>query len=443
MTYLTIIINAILVFFISNTYLFNKGYKVNIPIILMIFLILLFILINILPSLFTKKLYDKNLYRIRNGYRLLIIFFINLILSSCTYIISIIKYNIDIKILLINLLIIILVLNIIFWNGIIRVYLFSKQLGIRYRFIGLLVGLVPIIHLYMLVKIIKICKDEVEFENNKIKLNIDRKDKQVCKTKYPLLLVHGIFFRDFEHLNYWGRIPDELIQNGATIYYGNHSSSLAVKDSAEELANRIKEIIKETNCEKVNIIAHSKGGLDTRYAISNLGMDKYVASLTMINTPNHGCVFADYLLNKAPEGFKETVAKSYNFALKKLGDKEPDFIAGVTDLTSTEVEKLNKKMTKSDKVYYHAYGSVLKRATGGRFPLNLTNKFVQLFDGKNDGLVGIESFPIYDNFTLLEAKTNRGISHGDVIDLNRENIEGYDVREFYVDLVSELKNKGF
>lgn len=443
MTYLTIIINTILVFFISNTYLFNKGYNTNIPIILMIFLIILFIIINILPSLFTKKLYDKNLYRIRNGYRLLIIFFINLILSSCTYIISIIKYNIDIKILLINLLIIILVLNIIFWNGIIRVYLFSKQLGIRYRFIGLLVGLVPIIHLYMLFRIIKICKDEVEFENNKIKLNMDRKDKQVCKTKYPLLLVHGIFFRDFEHLNYWGRIPDELIKNGATIYYGNHSSSLAVKDSAEELANRIKEIVKETNCEKVNIIAHSKGGLDTRYAISNLGMDKYVASLTMINTPNHGCVFADYLLNKAPEGFKETVAKSYNFALKKLGDKEPDFIAGVTDLTSTEVEKLNKKMTKSDKVYYHAYGSVLKQSTGGRFPLNLTNKFVQLFDGKNDGLVGIESFPIYDNFTLLEAKTNRGISHGDVIDLNRENIEGYDVREFYVDLVSELKNKGF
>ena len=36
----------------------------------------------------------------------------------------------------------------------------------------------------------------------------------------------------------------------------------------------------------------------------------------------------------------------------------------------------------------------------------------------------------------------RGISHGDMIDLNRENIEGFDVREFYVGLVSELKAKG-
>ena len=443
MTYLTIIINSIIIFLISNLYLFNKGYDYKTPIILTILLILLFILINILPSLLTKKLLDNNLSRIRNGYRLLIVFFINLILSSCLYLFSIFKYSIDFKILLINLLIIILVLNIVFWNGMIRVYLFSKQLGIRYRFIGLLLGLVPIVHLVMLVKIIKICRDEVEFENNKIKLNMARKDEQVCKTKYPLLLVHGIFFRDFEHLNYWGRIPNELINNGATIFYGNHSSSLSVEDSAKELAARIKEIIKETGCEKVNVIAHSKGGLDTRYAISNLGMDKYIASLTMINTPNHGCVFADYLLNKAPAGLKDKIASGYNFALKKLGDKEPDFIAGVTDLTSTKVEELNKIIKQSDKVYYQVFGSVLKKATGGRFPLNLTNNFVKYFDGKNDGLVGVESFPIYDNFTLVEAPTNRGISHGDVIDLNRENIEGYDVREFYVDIVKDLKDRGF
>ena len=59
MTYLTIIINTILVFLISNNYLLNKGYDIKIPIIPMIFLILLFIIINILPSLFTKKLLDK------------------------------------------------------------------------------------------------------------------------------------------------------------------------------------------------------------------------------------------------------------------------------------------------------------------------------------------------------------------------------------------------
>ena len=31
----------------------------------------------------------------------------------------------------------------------------------------------------------------------------------------------------------------------------------------------------------------------------------------------------------------------------------------------------------------------------------------------------------------------------DMVDLNREDINGFDVREFYVDLVNELKQKGF
>ena len=438
--FIMIIINSIMLFIISNNYLLRIGYEIKIPIILCI---ICFLLLNIYPSLLTKKLYDKNLKRIRDGYRLLIIFLVNIFMDILFYLISYYKYQIDFKVLLINLIVLIIGLGIVFWNGIIRSYIYSKQLGIRYRVIGILLSLIPIVHIIMLIKIIKICFEEVEFENDKIIINLERKDKEICKTKYPILFVHGIFFRDFTNFNYWGRIPDELIKNGATIFYGNHSSSLSVKDSAKEIADRIKEIVDRTNCKKVNIIAHSKGGLDSRYAISNLGMDKYVASLTMINTPNHGCQFAEYLLNKAPVGFKEKVASTYNHALKKLGDKDPDFIAGVTDLAFDKVEKLNKKMPSSNKVYYQEFGSILKKARGGRFPLNLTNNFVGLFDGRNDGLVGEESFQLDENFTLIEPKYDRGISHGDVIDLNRENIKGYDVREFYVQLVSDLKKKGF
>ena len=50
-----------------------------------------------------------------------------------------------------------------------------------------------------------------------------------------------------------------------------------------------------------------------------------------------------------------------------------------------------------------------------------------------------------ENVPLLmvpDAK-RRGISHGDMIDLNRENIPGFDVREWYVQLVQQLKQKGF
>ena len=102
----------------------------------------------------------------------------------------------------------------------------------------------------------------------------------------------------------------------------------------------------------------------------------------------------------------------------------------------------NKELIDSDKVIYLSYGSCLKKPGSGRFPLNMTNAFVNYFDGMNDGLVGEKSFKWGESYTLLVNSYNRGISHGDMIDLNRENIRGFDVREFYVQLVANLKERG-
>jgi triacylglycerol lipase len=87
-------------------------------------------------------------------------------------------------------------------------------------------------------------------------------------------------------------------------------------------------------------------------------------------------------------------------------------------------------------------GSRLKRAVGGKFPLNFSYHLVKHFDGYNDGLVGEDAFEWGEKYTFLTNEGLRGISHGDMIDLNRENIPGFDVREFYVQLVADLKNRG-
>lgn len=330
-----------------------------------------------------------------------------------------------------------------FWIGIIMVYLTSIQLGITIRVWGIVCGWIPVVNLIMLGIIIAVTSSEVKVEKKKVKLNESRKKEKICKTKYPLLLVHGVFFRDLEYFNYWGRIPGELEENGATIYYGKHNSASAVKDSAVELSERIKEIVEKTGCEKVNVIAHSKGGLDIRTAIALNGMDDYIATLTTINTPHRGCLFADYLLEKIPEREKQTIAKVYNFSLEKLGDENPDFIAAVTDLTNKNCLERNEEVKDSEKVYYQSYGSVLNKIVSGKFPLNMSSQFVRLFDGANDGLVGEDSFEWGNKYELIKTKASSGISHADIIDLNRKNIKGFDVREFYVQLVYDLKNKGY
>ena len=123
---------------------------------------------------------------------------------------------------------------VLFWIGIILVYTSSVQLGVKKRIIGALCGWIPFVNLFMLTGIIKTCRQEVAVERNLAKRDRERAAQQVCKTKYPLLLVHGVFFRDFDHFNYWGRIPAELEKNGATIYYGEHNSAAAVNDDKRD-----------------------------------------------------------------------------------------------------------------------------------------------------------------------------------------------------------------
>ena len=333
---------------------------------------------------------------------------------------------------------------VLFWIGIILVYTSSVQLGVKKRIIGALCGWIPFVNLFMLTGIIRTCRQEVAVERNLAKRDRERAAQQVCKTKYPLLLVHGVFFRDFDHFNYWGRIPAELEKNGATIYYGEHNSAAAVNDSALELEKRIKEIVQQTGCGKVNIIAHSKGGLDSRTAIATTSARQYVASLTTINTPHRGCEFADYLLGEIPQKQQEMIAKQYNTVAAKLGDKNPDFLAAVYDLTSEKCRERNEIIHDDPDIYYQSVGSVMNEASSGQFPLNFTYRLVKYFDGENDGLVGIDSFNWGSSLQMVRLeKKGRGISHGDMIDLNRENLKGLDIREFYVQLVSNLRERGF
>ena len=330
----------------------------------------------------------------------------------------------------------------LFWNGIICVYLTSVQLGIRQRLVGIICGMIPIVNVIVLCRIIGTVTEEVRFEAEKEAVDRERQPLQVCKTKYPILLVHGVFFRDVPWFNYWGRIPKALETNGARIYYGKHESAASVADSAAELTARIKWIVKESGCEKVNIIAHSKGGLDCRYALHRLDAAAYVASLTTVNTPHRGCMFADYLLEKVPVSVKNKVAAVYERSLRKLGDENPDFLAAVNDLTASACMQFDRETPAPAEIFCQSIGSVMPKASGGQFPLNFSHHLVKYFDGENDGLVSERSFAWGEKYTLLTTKRSRGISHGDVIDLNRKNLNGFDVREFYVNLVSDLKARG-
>lgn len=416
----------------------------------LLFAVFLYINIHPLP----KAAPTKRIQQLAEGVELLwlftSVFLASLVLQAVflktvasTAAISAMEYGIQVLLLVSDLILLIVPLCVLFWNGMIRVYLTSVQLGIKHRVLAALCGWIPLLNAWYLLKIIRICSDEVEFETQKCELDKVRAESEICRTKYPILMVHGVFFRDFRYLNYWGRIPKELMRNGATVYYGQQQSAAAVEDSGKELAARIRQIVEETGCEKVNIIAHSKGGLDSRAAIAHAGCAPYVTTLTTINTPHRGCIFAEYLLGKVPQAARESIAAAYNAAMQKVGDPNPDFLAAVTDLTESACLARNEVTPDVPGVVYESVMSYCKKAQHGKFPLNMTYPIVKHFDGLNDGLVSVESAKWGEKCTLLEPEGKRGISHGDVVDLNRENIRGFDVREFYVELVADLKRRGY
>lgn len=441
------IVATILVYFASNIYLscIETGIYWGIPV-----LCILFLWVNVLPGFLPYKIEEIRLRMCREGCDLLEIFLASSVLNliSVCYGIGGLIPGIgsiweDSKLWGLNLLVICIFEGIVFWNGIIRVYLSSYQLGINMRVIGIICGMIPLVHLVVLFIIIYLVEKELEVEMHKLRQNALRREQQICKTKYPILLVHGVFFRDSKYLNYWGRIPRELEQNGAKVFYGNHESAVSIAQSAEEIKMQIQNVLQETGCEKVNIIAHSKGGLDCRYMLAKLDMAPQVASLTTINTPHRGCIFADYLLQKISKKQQHRIAKTYNSALKKLGDTNPDFLGAVSELTASSCRTFNAEIKDAPGVYYQSVGSLMKRVTSGNFPLTMTTTLVKHFDGPNDGLVGKDSFPWGEKFTYLQNRGNQGITHADMVDLNRKDISGFDVREFYVQLVRELAARGF
>ncbi|MDR0601219.1 MAG: hypothetical protein LBG42_02455 [Treponema sp.] len=329
----------------------------------------------------------------------------------------------------------------ILWNGLLRIFFTSKRLGVFWRLLLFFTWWLPPVNLVVIIGACRLVYEEYDFALYKENLNSVRADSQICKTKYPLVMVHGILFRDLKYFNYWGRIPRELLRNGAKIYYGNQEAVGTIAANAEDIRKTILSVLDETGAEKVNIIAHSKGGLDARYAISVLGMAEKIASLTTISTPHRGCRFVDRA-SSLPEWFYRFVAGIFDSVFRKLGDKNPDFYNATRQFATAASEAFNLMTGDSPLVYYQSYMTMMK-GPGSDPMLAPTWLLIKLLEGDNDGLVSLPSAE-WGNFRgVLVSGTGRGISHGDIIDLKRADYRGFDVTETYVKIVAELKEKGF
>jgi len=108
----------------------------------------------------------------------------------------------------------------------------------------------------------------------------------------PVILIHGYF----EPSSIWSVWEDLLSQNNIPFctvsFHQSDDPCGSAKDHAGELAQIVQQVKSMTGQDKVNIVAHSKGGLDSRVYLDNTNTPD-VANLIMIGTPNGGSPLAD------------------------------------------------------------------------------------------------------------------------------------------------------
>lgn len=266
--------------------------------------------------------------------------------------------------------------------------------------------------------------------------------------KYPVLMVHGMGFRDRKRLCYWGRIPQILREHGADIYFGGQDSNGSVESNARQLEASLNKVLEQTGAEKVNIIAHSKGGLEARYLISTMGYGGKIASLTTLSTPHNGSLTVDKLL-RFPAPAVKLGCRAVDLWFGILGDKCPDTYSAVNTFRTDSAEKFNAENPDDPRVYYQSYGFVMNKAISD-MTMFIPWLVVNSVEGENDGLLAPRAVQ-WTNFRgVYRGISKRGVSHCDEVDMRRHrlpissgDVSENDITGLYLTIINDLKNMGF
>ena len=255
--------------------------------------------------------------------------------------------------------------------------------------------------------------------------------------------MHGSGFRDktLGFINYWGRVPKLFKKHGIDVYYGGTDAWGSVEKNAETIKAKIDAILKESKAEKVNIIAHSRGGLEARHLISRMNMDHAVASLTTVSTPHYGVKIMNIAV-KLPVRFYKFCSFFVNVWFRILGDKKPDFFTSSRQLSEKYCVEFNGNNPDREGVYYRSYASMMKYFFSDLIFIIL-HPLVTFADGDNDGLCPVESAKWGDFKGVITTGGVFGISHCGIIDLYRVNYKGINIPDFYLSIAKDLSGMGF
>ena len=259
----------------------------------------------------------------------------------------------------------------------------------------------------------------------------------MIRTKYPVLLVHGMMAKDFPFWHAFRGISDFLEKQNIPVYITNRDGVGSISNCAHQLRDEILDILKKENCDKVNLIAHSKGGVDARYMISCLDMAEHIASLTTLSSPHHGSRVAVHLL-EMPRFWRNILEFLLNTFFRIWGDQKPDAVQMAKDLTPKAMAQFNKTVLDVPGVYYQSFSSVAPKAKNPflLLPYRLSRKWEQR---PTDGMVAVES----SRWGNYRGSLPRPTDHFHMAGIFGSKRSLSDMGRFYKRIIWELQAMGF
>lgn len=286
-------------------------------------------------------------------------------------------------------------------------------------------------------------------------------------TKYPVVLVHGVLgFDQILGYPYFFGVKEALERMGADVYTASLSGVNSDAVRGEQLWDFIQDVKRKSRKDKVNLIGHSQGALDSRYVAATYPGS--VASVTSVDGVNHGSESADALRaalepGSCKEGAVALAFEAFEKAIAFLTGHpfEPeDAVAALDALTTAGVEEFNKKYPQAlpevwggegaevvNGINYYSWSGIIKdglceQGLNELDPLHLWMKhsaktFVKEAD-QNDGLVGR-----YSSHLGKVICSDYSMDHLDAINqIAGIRTNTVDPIEIYTDHIEFLRSKG-
>lgn len=229
---------------------------------------------------------------------------------------------------------------------------------------------------------------------NEIQIDIDKNNEGWCaaidwaemrfKAMAPLLLIHGIGANPHEAWEILPGVTNYLASLGIPFEHNiqidpnhrifptrNRQGQVIEPGNADALEREIRRVAQSFGVQKVHLVGHSKGGLDSRgYLARNYHPDEVrVLSLQTLSSPHHGSVLADASVLArdrdrrlmdgpvvAPEGDEELKNfLYYDFWLVTV--RRGPQLLGLADLQTKAMRDFNSDNTFPSDINFYSYGA--------------------------------------------------------------------------------------